>query len=342
MLGGTAIAGTEIEYRFTSIHIGERPQAINNLNQVVGAINNQAFYWDNGVVTDLGMGSNSIAYDINDSGAIVGTQVSSFDSALRSMFIYESSDGSALEANYHRRRLSTKINNNGQVLIDYGNRNFDSYGAFYESGNVSEINIDTFNEKYPYDGHFIYVEDINSLGQIVGKRRSDFLNLDFPHEGFLWQNGTNISLGNFLPDDINDNGQMLGYVDGKRTFYDNGDVVELADGFTPISLNNVGQVFGYSDDGYQIWQDGVISDIKFDSSADGWKIYWAVEMNDNGWIIGTATNDLTGDEHMYVLSPTSQVSPVPETDTFVLFSFGLIGFLALHRRRVIQQCKFFN
>lgn len=327
------------EYHFTPFQLGGTPHAINNLNQVVGSLNNQAFFWDNGVMTDLGLGDWSVANDINDSGSIIGHRNSPDDQALRNVFIYEA-DGTVINTNIDGRRTSAKINNNGQAMIDYGYRNFDSYGFFVENGNRSDINIDTHTNQYPGSGStFVYANDLNNAGQVVGEIGSTFLNLGLPKEGFVWQNGTNTSLGNFLPDEINDSGQMIGRLGGKATFYEAGNYIGLGDSFSAIALNNAGQILGVGPEGYQIWQNGTVTKLGelLDNSIDGWTIKSLKDFNDNGWLTGQAVNDLTGDRHMFVLSPTSDVSPVPEANTFVLVGFGLLGFIAFSSRQGVTS-----
>jgi len=59
----------------------------------------------------------------------------------------------------------------------------------------------------------------------------------------------------------------------------------------------------------------------------------ANDINDNGWIVGTAYNTLTGESHGHELVNTV-AAPVPEPETYamLLVGLGLIGFTAMRRK----------
>ena len=64
----------------------------------------------------------------------------------------------------------------------------------------------------------------------------------------------------------------------------------------------------------------------------GWVLNYANDINDNGWIVGSASNSLLGiGSHAFILAPV----PEPETYSMILLGIGLIGFVV--RRRRIQQ-----
>lgn len=320
------------EYRFTSIQLGGSAKAINNQNQVVGSINNHAFFWDNGVLVDLGMGENSIARDINDNGLIIGDKVITGSSGIDEAFLWKAGNTSTFLA--RRTVEGLVINNNEQALVKNASRNFDAYGYLVENGVSKEVEVNTYNTNFPFKP-FVNVADMNNSGQVVGTLYDTSASTG--NEGFLWKNGSNISLGDdFFPSAINDSGQIIGRNSSRESvIYENGVFTAFGDSFNALALNNSGQIVGVGPDGFKIWENGTATNLNdlLDGSVAGWTISQVTDFNDNGWITGNATNDLTGDNHMFVLSPTTQVSPVPEANTFVLVGFGLLSFITFSRRR---------
>jgi len=68
--------------------------------------------------------------------------------------------------------------------------------------------------------------------------------------------------------------------------------------------------------------------------AAGWVLEQATGINDNGWIVGSASNSLLGiTNHAFVIS----IYPVPETDAcaMALMDFGIMGFMA-RRRKILD------
>ena len=65
-----------------------------------------------------------------------------------------------------------------------------------------------------------------------------------------------------------------------------------------------------------------------DTVNAGWALAAAVDINDNGWIVGYAHNSITGAEHAFLLTPV----PEPETYAMFLAGLGLMGFMARRRK----------
>lgn len=62
----------------------------------------------------------------------------------------------------------------------------------------------------------------------------------------------------------------------------------------------------------------------------GWVLNVANGINDNGWIVGTAYNTLSGASHAFLMSVTAV--PEPETYGMMLAGLGMLGFMARRRK----------
>ncbi len=138
-------------------------EAINNLGQVVGYSKPSqdegeahAFLWQNGTMTDLGSlgGAGAVAYDINDSGQVVGgSQTSSGESHA---FLWQ--NGTMIDLGTLGGDLSyaRAINKHGEV-IGYSHDAYDFYTYFlWRKGVMTDL------------GFQVEVVDINDQGQMVG------------------------------------------------------------------------------------------------------------------------------------------------------------------------------
>ena len=105
-------------------------------------------------------------------------------------------------------------------------------------------------------------------------------------------------------------------------------------------INNAGQIVGWSlivggDAHAVIWSNGTITDLNnfLDVTAvkDGWVLNSARAINDNGWIVGQASNSLLG-----ISTQAFLLSPVPEADTsgMLLMGAGVMGFMARRRKQI--------
>jgi probable HAF family extracellular repeat protein len=104
-----------------------------------------------------------------------------------------------------------------------------------------------------------------------------------------------------------------------------------------IGINNSSQVAGDSitSDGTfraTIWNGTTPTDLNnFLDASDvsaGWYLVGARDINDNGWIVGIASNTITGVTHAFLLTP------VPEPETYAMFmaGLGLMGLIARRRK----------
>jgi probable HAF family extracellular repeat protein len=252
---------------------------INNLGQVIGASSGNACLFSNGQIVNLSNlpgFSAHVAYDINDSGQIVGTSDSSY------AYIYNDGTMRLLGTlpGAHNSEPSA-INNSGQVVGTAWYYNNTWRAFLYDNGGMKDLGT--------LQGmSFSSAADINNRGQVVGD--SGNVNAAVWSHAFLYSSGQMIDLG-ALPGyayesrgtGINDVGQIVGY--SERS----GD---------------------YARHGF-LYCAGVMTDLNSLIDPDaGWTIEEAAAINNSGWIVGSGLNP-KGQRHGYVLIPTAPLITAP-------------------------------
>jgi len=322
-----AVEAVPLHYKITGIGTlgGHRSMAygINNLGQVVGSSTAEgdqvthAFLWQNGQITDLGVGE---ALAISDDGWIVGSV--SPDNVAQYATIWH--DGTMISLN----TISTAygVNNIGQVV---GIDRISGHPFLWEDGTTVDV--------IPVGG---YAFDINDDGTVVGCTES-------PTQAYVWNGGTTTNLpvlgsgNNSMARAVNDSGQVVGYssVDANRpndylpVLWDNGVIRILGTGDDHRSaraINNKAQIVGVGlNTGPWIWQDGVmylLSDLV--SDASDWSSLGEVNaINDSGLIAGWGWKD--GHSTAFILTPV----PEPSSTLALLFGLGALGGLAQRKKR---------
>jgi len=278
---------------------------INNAGQITGTSDvtggqDHAFYY-NGTMHDLSVlsgGTFSQGQAINNSGLAVGfSQMTG--GLLQSV---SSSNGGAL-TNLNitltggNQSEAMGVNASGQVVGEATNSS-GQFVAFSKSG-ATTTNIGTLG------GVSSEALGVNSSGEVVG-----FADTATSSHAFSWTSGAPVDLGVLgtgkfsQANGVNDSGEIVGtsatIASGKisHAFLDIGGVM--------IDLNTL---------------------LDPAAQAEGWTVTSATGINNNGDIVGYATNGLT--THAVLL----EVVPEPTTVLEVIFGLGLLGLMALRKRQ---------
>jgi probable HAF family extracellular repeat protein len=203
---------------------------INDYDQIVGYSTlsgdsvTSAFYWREGVgmqpLTSPVGATETYAYDISNTGYIVGTAASQTSAAKP--YIWNDLVVSPLPIPANSRTGgASAVNNDGVAVGTYEiNQYLGTFSAVrWVNGQMQELG--NLGGSYPY----AKAADINNLGQIVGTSNSDS-----GYTGFIWMNGTMYDLRSLLAPGfesieitsagaINDHGQIAAgaIIDGRTT-----------------------------------------------------------------------------------------------------------------------------
>ncbi|RZI73747.1 MAG: PEP-CTERM sorting domain-containing protein, partial [Rubrivivax sp.] len=316
--------------------------AINNAGQIVGnhapndASARYAVSWTG--TTPHAIGGLLSVYDVNDAGAMVGYGVTGAGQYGGLML----TGGQAIPLG---AGAALAINNAGQMAgeaLVRGNLRLMRRAVLWQGGVRTELVAEGFNHAAAYA--------ISENG-LVGGTASQIR--DTPGRAVVWDNGQATLLGTVSGYDLvsvtglNDAGLVIGNATdisyGSRAVkWDNsleGTVLPYLSGYDQSetrALNDQGQVVGgmWSVDGASavLWngQDAFDLNSFLDASlvSAGWSLLVATDINDSGWIVGSARNSVTGEVRSFLSMP----SPVPEPSTVALI-LAALGVLALMRRR---------
>lgn len=340
----TSPCSASVSYEITDLGAWMTPYALNDSTELVGwtwSFPPSNFYWKDSLMTELAIPGPtyldpwSIAYDINDSGRIVGYFGDCYYSGGicdgKDMYkaVYWEHGTGHLFGDYIQLK---GVNDLNQMV---GATEISGYErATYWDENGLSLDLGTLG------GSTSSAFKINDSGAIVGW--STLSSSDVTH-AFLWENGTMIDLGtlgglNSFGQDINNNGLVVGYEvlanDETRTFLWDGSVlIDIIPNVssTPGGINGEGQIVGSANNMAYIWDNGQLAYLQdLISGESGWELNQATDINNKGEIIGVGI--LNGNTHAFLLTP--QVIPEP-----VSAILALIGGGAMFLRRKIGDQK---
>ena len=338
---------------------------INNVGQVTGN-GGYAFITGNGGVGMTGIGSLgggwAGSYGINDRGQITGNATITGGSATHAFITGDNGSGMV--------DLGTLggANSYGYATSNYGTVGYSDINNTSNSPQHAFITQSYTGGAAPgmtdigtLGGAYSYGYGINDTGHVVGQAQTSTGAMHAFMTGDLGLNMVDLgTLGGSSSSatDINNAGVVVGssytYGNVEHAFIVDPGLTSMQDIGTLGGLNSYanavnffGQVVGNSflaDNSTMnafLWQNGSLYNLNsFLDAATinaGWVLGSATDINDNGWITGTAFNSQTGAQHAYLLSlpSTSVTSAVPEPRTWamLLAGLGLMGFIARRKSK---------
>lgn len=280
---------------------GSHAYGISNNGQVAGVNGPHAFLFSNGNMQDLGtLGSPvSTAYDVNDAGEVVGDSYN-FGFVINRAFLYSNGNMQDIGALGGRDSIASAINNAGQVVgTAYPQNNANAF--LYSNGTMQNLGTLGGNESEAFG--------INENGLVVGKSS---ITGNAVNHAFLYSDGVMQDLGTLG----GNNSEAFGINSANQIV-----------GSSYISGNLVEHAFLYSN--------GIMTDLNsfLDTSTvnAGWILQKASAINDNGWIVGSAYNNVTRSYRAFLLTP------VPEAETYamLLVGLGVLGFTARRQQKSV-------
>lgn len=284
---------------------------INRTGQIVGTSANHAFLWSNGVMTDLGAlgGSVSMAYSINDNGAVVGEAATS--SGEMHAFVWQNGVmkdlGVAGETSAARG-----INSKGDIVGVAYAKNVRGGAVLWSGGQRQSLG------DLGQSGSGSTAISINDKGQIAGVS-SGFATNQGVVRAVVWLNGTISDLGalgglHSTANAIDAQALVVGWAEvgdnSTAAFqWQNGKMSQLAS--LPGSVTSVGngtQATAVSDSGVivgscvtstgethaVIWANGKISDLNNLIPQTGLTLTRATGINRSGQIVVEQQSNLDG------------------------------------------------
>jgi probable HAF family extracellular repeat protein len=136
------------------------------LSPVMGS---EGFVYSNGNYTTINdpLGTNTLAFGINNSGQVVGGyNVGQGSGNYQYGFVYSGGNYTTISVPGSTYTVAFGINDSGQIVGDYGINNV-SYGFVYSNGTLTTLS----NPAAPND---TFAFGINNAGQVVGYPPSDW------------------------------------------------------------------------------------------------------------------------------------------------------------------------
>ncbi len=281
-----------------------RANAINNSGQIAGwsdrgwSTPRDAVVWKDLVPIDLG--SNGMAYGINDAGWVVG-KTSIEESIVATVWIGTSRTllkrgGIVGSAN--------GVNSSGQIAGTSG-----SWGLDYADAMLwKDLNDDEPLNLGKLPGHYGrgVGYDINDVGHVVGFSSG----ADVGIHATYWDGTNAVRVGT-----LNDYWSIA------------------------YAINNAGQIVGTSSNGVDaehatLWEDGIAIDLNDHIATGvlptGWYLKEATAISERGWIAGNAYDPYTDTTRGFRLAITT--IPEPQTQSLLVIGLIALGLVARCRR----------
>ena len=315
LLGLYIVSPAYAQYTYTEFSVPNsyytEARAVNNNEVAVGWSQSgdvrRGFIYDNGNYTTLDL--IDIAYDINDSGTVVG------DGLDGRAYAYNSGTYTELLPTGWTNSRAMGINNNGDI-VGYGSDGAGNGGSFIYSNGIIEI------APLPVGFNMTNFQAINDNGIVTGYGSKYVENINaYTEVSFIYDNGTYTELLNqqySTAHDINNSGVVAGRPDnsGQTGFiYNQGAYTYL--NFAANAINENGEVVGYRGYNAYHYSNGTSSTIMPTERSQS----FATDINDNGVITGMARNYNGGQEVSFLATPTA-LSVVPEPISSILFITG--------------------
>jgi len=338
--------------------------SINNSGDIVGWSNGatgsyKATYWSSTtpsaptLLQSLGGSVNSVANQINNSGQIVGDSGNSITNGSRTGVVWSSSSNSPSQL--QSGSIGWGNNNSGQIVGSSGTERMNGEYAwnsgtpgFWNQANATKTSLSSSGESQAWG--------INDLGTVVG-----YSVVSGATKATLWDSNnpnTSTILSSPYASEawrINNSGQIIGTSNNASgvqiaTLWNSPNSSTLlqsiggADKYGyALGINNLGIVVGESlNNNNQVratlWDGTSVIDLNsyldLSNNSDGWVLTSASSINDNGSIVGWASNSLLNISSKAFL--LQSVAAVPEADTsaMLLMGAGVMGFMARRRKQV--------
>ncbi len=314
-----AIVDCPVSYAVTLLPVpplsSSSAAAVNNLGHAVGEIGGDAARWSSGTfsaVPNTFGGFNSMALGINDSGLVVGAAETGTAGVYHAFSFSAGTTPEDLGTLGGSTSIASGLNNGGQIVGSARvTGNASSHAFLYESGTMRDLGT--------LGGSSSNAAAINGSGQIVGGAQ---VGGNVATHAFLYENGSMRDLGTLggmesAASAINDAGQIAGssQPSGSTDFHA---FVYRAGTMTDISpssparasgMNNRGDVVGRvaaaaSPTGWHAFRycGGTLTDLNtILASSTGVELLDAVDVNDQGDIVGVATSSASSGSSAYLL-----------------------------------------
>ncbi|MFZ6656560.1 DUF3466 family protein [Undibacterium sp. TJN19] len=262
----------------------------------------------------------SVAYSLNNHGVMAGVAVNQAAAHPLAQAVVWNHDQvinlGSLDNNRHQSR-ALDINETGQVAgtSALNDDNTEQHAVLWDGDTITDLGT--------LGGHNSAAKAINNFGAVAGWSQDADSSAQHPA---LWKNGEIVALSPNQfgqASDINDRGTVVGYTytansQSLATVWRNNHEIHLTNGTGSASVasavNNTDQVVGYqmARDYKQhavLWNAFDTAPVDLNNYLDqaqreeGWVLADAKDINDKGWVVGTAFNSKTWEFHAYLLTP---------------------------------------